>query len=76
MIPPEIMQQLHGVNKTLISDVYFSDNIHAAFIDIYTSITSSSGQLLGFGRSTLTMNDIWNAVNSETNSALGLVSAW
>ncbi len=71
MIPPEIMQQLHGVNKTLISDVYFDDNINAAFIDIYTSITSSSGQFLGFGRSTLNLNDIWSTVNSETNSAPG-----
>ncbi len=71
MIPPEIIQQLQGVNKTLISDVYFDDNIHAAFIDIYTSITSSSGHLLGFGRSTLNMNEIWTAVNSETNAAPG-----
>ena len=70
-IPPEIIQQLQGVNKTLISDVYFDDNIHAAFIDIYTSITSSSGHLLGFGRSTLNMNEIWTAVNSETNAAPG-----
>ncbi|MFL5691158.1 MAG: hypothetical protein ACJ795_05070 [Ktedonobacteraceae bacterium] len=71
MIPPEITQQLQGVNKTLISDVYFDDNIHAAFIDIYTSITSSNGKLLGFGRSTLNMNEIWTAVNSETNAAPG-----
>ena len=71
MIPPQIIQQLQGVNKTLISDVYFDDNIHAAFIDIYTSITSASGHLLGFGRSTLNMNEIWTAVNSETNAAPG-----
>ena len=71
MIPPQIIQQLQGINKTLISDVYFDDNIHAAFIDIYTSITSASGHLLGFGRSTLNMNEIWTAVNSETNAAPG-----
>lgn len=70
-IPPEIVQQLQGVNKTVISDVYFDDNTHAAFIDIYTSITSASGHLLGFGRSTLNMNEIWTAVNSETNAAPG-----
>ena len=71
VIPPEIIQQLQGINKTLISDVYFDDNIHAAFIDIYTSITSSNGKLLGFGRSTLNMNEIWTDVNSETNAAPG-----
>ena len=71
VIPPQIIQQLQGINKTLISDVYFDDNIHSAFIDIYTSITSSSGKLLGYGRSTLSMNEIWTAVNNETNAAPG-----
>lgn len=70
-IAPEIMQQLHGVNKTLISDVYFDDQTHKAFVDIYTSITAPNSTLLGFGRSTLQLNEIWTAVNSETNAAHG-----
>ncbi len=70
-IPPEIMQQLHGVNKTLISDVYFDDQTRTGFIDIYTSITAPNGTLLGFGRSTLQLNEVWTVVNNETNAAHG-----
>ena len=68
---PEILQQLHGVNKTRISDVYFDDTTHMAFVDIYTSITSTNATLLGFGRSTLKLNEVWTAVNNETNAAPG-----
>ncbi len=71
MIAPDIMQQLHGVNKTLISDVYFDKQTRIAFIDIYTSITTTDGKQLGFGRSTLSLNAIWTAVNNETNAAHG-----
>ena len=70
-VSPELMPQLQGSNKTRISDVYFDDATHAAFVDIYTSITSPTGALLGFGRSTLKLSDIWTAVNSETNAATG-----
>lgn len=70
-IPPEIQAQLNAVNKTAISDVYFDGNIHMAFIDIYTTIGSSKGTVVGIGRSTLMLNDIWTAVNSEPNAATG-----
>ncbi len=71
LVAPEIIQQLHGVNKTRISDVYFDDTTHMAFVDIYTSITALDATLLGFGRSTLKLSDIWTAVNNETNAAPG-----
>ncbi len=71
LVAPEIMQQLHGVNKTRISDVYFDDTTHMAFVDIYTSITAPNANLLGFGRSTLRLNEIWTSVNNETNAASG-----
>ncbi|HLI87963.1 MAG TPA: cache domain-containing protein [Ktedonobacteraceae bacterium] len=71
MIAPEIMEQLRSTHKTLISDVYFDDNTHSAFVDMYTAITSPQGALLGIGRSTLTLNEIWTAVNNETNAAPG-----
>ncbi len=70
-VAPEIVQQLHGVNKTRISDVYFDDTTHMAFVDIYTSITAPNSTLLGFGRSTLKLNEIWTSVNNETNAAPG-----
>ncbi len=71
MVAPDIMQQLNGANKSLISDVYFDNQTQTAFIDIYTSITTTNGTLLGFGRSTLKLTDIWTAVNNETNAAQG-----
>jgi hypothetical protein len=71
MVAPDIMKQLHGMNKTLISDVYFDNQTATAFIDIYTSIIAPNGTLLGFGRSTLKLDDIWTAVNNETNAAQG-----
>ncbi|HEY5003988.1 MAG TPA: cache domain-containing protein [Ktedonobacteraceae bacterium] len=71
LVAPEIMQQLHGVNKTRVSDVYFDDTTHMAFVDIYTSITAPDSTLLGFGRSTLRLNEIWTLVDNETNAAAG-----
>ena len=70
-VAPEILAQLQNSNKTVISDVYFDGNTHMAFIDIYTSIASSKGTVVGIGRSTLLLNDIWTAVNNETNAATG-----
>ncbi|HEY3992030.1 MAG TPA: cache domain-containing protein, partial [Ktedonobacteraceae bacterium] len=70
-VAPEILAQLKTANKTVISNVYFDGNLHMAFIDIYTSISSAKGTVLGIGRSTLMLNDIWTAVNSETNAATG-----
>jgi methyl-accepting chemotaxis protein len=70
-IPPDIMTQLATVNKTVISDVYFDENLQMAFLDIYTSIASDKGTVAGIGRSTLMLNDVWTAVNNETNAATG-----
>jgi hypothetical protein len=70
-VAPEILAQLQGINKTVISDVYFDDNTHMGFIDIYTSIASTHNTVAGIGRSTLMLNDIWTAINSETNAATG-----
>lgn len=70
-IAPEILKQMQAVHKTLISDVYFDTTTHMAFIDMYASIASTNGALLGIGRATLQMNDIWTAVNNETNAAPG-----
>src|SRR5579884_4282770 len=65
-IPPEIMQQLQTSNKAITSDVYFDENTHMAYVDIYAPVISASNKLLGFERSTLGLNDIWTAVNNET----------
>ncbi|MBA2394556.1 MAG: methyl-accepting chemotaxis protein [Ktedonobacteraceae bacterium] len=70
-IPPEIMKQVRGPNKTLISDVYFDNTAHMAFIDMYTSVTSANGKFLGIERSTLKMTEIWTEINNETNATAG-----
>jgi hypothetical protein len=70
-IPPDIMQQLRTSNKAMTSDVYFDDNTHMAYVDIYAPVTSTNNKLLGFERSTLGLNAIWTAVNNETNAAPG-----
>src|SRR5579859_4601921 len=71
MVAPEILSQLQTAHKTLISDVYFDSNTHMAFVDMYTAIASPQGALLGIGRSTLKLSDIWTAVNNETNATAG-----
>ncbi len=71
MIAPDVLPKLQGVNKSLISNVYYDNNTHMAFLYIYASITSPSGQLLGFGRATLQLSSIWTEVNNETIAAPG-----
>jgi methyl-accepting chemotaxis protein len=71
MVAPGILTRLQGAHKTLISDVYFDSTIHMAFVDIYTSITDTDGNMLGLGRSTLKLATIWTAVNNATNAAPG-----
>jgi methyl-accepting chemotaxis protein len=70
-IPPEIMTQLQRPGKTLVSDVYFNPNLNMAFVDIYTTISSARGTVVGIVRSTLLLKEIWTAVNNETNAATG-----
>jgi methyl-accepting chemotaxis protein len=71
MIVPGALQQLNGVNKSLISDVYFNNASRAAYIDIYSSITDGRGQFLGFVRATLDLNTVWTQVDDETNAGPG-----
>lgn len=71
VIPPEIMTQLQSPNKTVVSDVYFNPNLNMAYVDIYTSIPSAHGTVVGIARSTLLLNEVWTAVNNETNAATG-----
>lgn len=71
LIVPGALQQLHGVNKSLISDVYFNNASRAAYIDIYSSITDEHGQFLGFVRATLDLNTLWTQVDDETNAGPG-----
>jgi methyl-accepting chemotaxis protein len=70
-IPPEILAQLQRPNKTVISDVYFNPNLNMAYVDIYTSIPSARGTVAGIARATLLLNEVWTAVNNETNAATG-----
>lgn len=65
------MGQLKGQNKSVISDVYYDTTQRVAFVDIYASITGDNGTLLGYGRSTLYLNDIWTSINNESNVAPG-----
>jgi hypothetical protein len=71
-IPPAILSQMQKPYKTVISDVYFNRNLSTAYIDIYTSLVNpANGKVDGIARSTLTLNEIWTAVNNETNAATG-----
>jgi hypothetical protein len=71
MIAPEIMAALNAPHKTYISDIYFDGTTHMAFIDMYTTVASATGKLLGIERATLNLTDIWTGVNNETNAAAG-----
>lgn len=65
--PPALVQQvLHG--KVLLSPVYYTPTTHKASIDIYAPIVDTAASapvLLGFIRSTLNLDYIWNIVASD-----------
>ncbi|MGH2494286.1 MAG: cache domain-containing protein [Ktedonobacteraceae bacterium] len=64
--PAELQQVLHG--KTLISPVYYQPTTHKATIDIYSPIVDTAAStplMLGFIRSTLNLDYIWNIVASD-----------
>ena len=64
--PAELQQVLHG--KTLISPVYYSPTTQKATIDIYSPIVDTAAAtplMLGFIRSTLNLDYIWNIVASD-----------
>ncbi|GCF11477.1 sensor histidine kinase [Dictyobacter arantiisoli] len=69
VIPADIQQQLRqGTHKTIISDIYFDNQARQPFVDMYTTIISPGSRLLGIGRATFKLNDVWTAVNNETNA--------
>ncbi len=64
--PAELQQVIHG--KTLISPVYYNPTTRKATIDIYAPIVDTAASaplLLGFIRSTLNLDYIWNIVASD-----------
>lgn len=70
-IPGPLMDQLTATRQPLISDVSFDVNTRIAFVDIYSPIYASDDRLLGIGRSTFNLTDIWDAVNNEAQAAPG-----
>lgn len=70
-IVPEAQQQLQAVNTIYISDVYFDDVAGKAFIDIYASISGTNNKPVGIARATLDLDNIWTAINDETNAGPG-----
>ena len=66
-IPPDLQHEVLS-GKTLFSPVYFSPSTHKASLDIYAPIVNSEDNphtLLGFIRSTLNLDYIWNVVQSD-----------
>lgn len=67
VVPPAELQEVtHG--KALISPVYYNPTTHKATIDIYAPIVDTAGStpvMLGFIRSTLNLDYIWNIVASD-----------
>ena len=72
-IPADVLQKLLSTHHSQISDVYYDDQSHQAFINLFSPILSNATPttVLGIGRSTLTLNEIWTAVDNETNAAPG-----
>lgn len=71
LVPPSALQQLQSGNKLFFSDVYFDSVTSVPFIDIYTSINGPGTKLIGIGRATLNLTQMWNTVNNETNANAG-----
>lgn len=70
-IIPEARQQLQKINQIFISNVYFDDVAGKAFIDIYASVEGTSNKPVGIVRASLDLDNIWTAVNDETNAGPG-----
>jgi hypothetical protein len=71
MVAPGMYAALQKKDEPIISDVYYDSNTSEAFVDIYASVVSQQAKLLGIIRSTLDLTEIWNDVDSETNSTPG-----
>lgn len=66
-VPPDLLREVLS-GKTLYSPVYYSPATHKAFLEIYAPIVNSAvtpHPLLGFMRSTLNLDYIWNVVQSD-----------
>jgi methyl-accepting chemotaxis protein len=71
LVPASALQQLHNGKKLFFSDVYFDTVTNIPFIDIYTSVTGTGTGLVGIGRATLNLVQIWAIVNNEANINTG-----
>ncbi len=66
-VPPDLLREVLS-GKTVISPVYYSPATHKASLEIYAPIVNSAATphtLLGFMRSTLNLDYIWNVVQSD-----------
>lgn len=71
MVPPEYLKEVDA-GKTFISHVYYNPTTHTASVDIYSPIADSATHtLLGFIRSSLNLNYIWNIVKDDTHNGQG-----
>ena len=65
MIPPEDAQQI-AKGQQFVSDVYYNPATHQSTVDLYTPVYSTTlKRLLGIVRDTLSLDTVWNFVNSE-----------
>ena len=67
LVPPDEVQEV-GSGKTFISPVYYNPQTQKAFLDILSPIvapTTPTPTYLGFIRSTLNIDYIWNVVGGD-----------
>ena len=71
LVPPEYLKEV-DTGKTFVSDVYYNPTKHTASVDIYSPIADpTTHTLLGFIRSSLNLNYIWNIVTDDTHNGQG-----
>ena len=67
MVPPEDLQMVSAL-KTFVSAVYYNPTTKKASVDIYCPIGGTAGTpFLGFMRSTLNLDYIWNIVQQDAS---------
>ena len=65
LIPPEDAQQI-AKGQQFISGVYYNPVTHQSTVELYTPVYSTQlKKLLGVVRDTLSLDNVWNFVNSE-----------
>ncbi len=71
IVPPEDLQQVRSL-KTFTSAVYYNPITKKASVDIYSPIGGTANTpFLGFMRSTLNLDYIWNIVQQDTGNNNG-----